>query len=209
MDTIEQFSEQPITRQLILSVLKNYKRPYDKINELVKQGELTLVKRGVYIPGPKAKAKAPEPFLLANHLVGPSYISLESALSYWGLIPEKVFETTSVTTELSRVYKTPAGRFSYTKIALPYYAFGIRQVELTAKQHILIATAEKALCDKIITTAGIVLRSEIHARQLLFDDLRIEKQDARNLDIKQMETWLTSAPKKSSLFITIKMLKNL
>jgi len=206
---IDQFAEQPITRQILLSILKKYKRPYDKVNELVKQGKLTLVRRGVYIPGPKTSTKKPEPFLLANHLMGPSYISLESALSHWGLIPEKVFEITSVTTKKTAVYKTPVGRFSYTKIALPYYAFGLTQLELTPKQHVLIATPEKALSDKIITTSGLILRSTKQAKELLMDDLRIEREALRNLNFKKMETWVKSAPKKSSLTILIKTLKSL
>ncbi len=209
MDSIEKFAEQPITKQVILAVLKKYKRPYDKVNELVKQGKLTLVRRGVYIAGEKTNAKKPEPFLLANHLMGPSYISLESALSYWGLIPEKVVEITSVTTEKTAVYKTPAGRFSYIKMALPYYAFGIQQLELTPRQHVLIATPEKALCDKIITTSGLVLRSVKQTKELLTDDLRIEKETLRTLNIKKIESWAPKAPKKSSLRILIKTLKSL
>jgi len=209
MDEIKEFAEQPITKQLILSVLKDYKRPYDKINELVKQGMLTLVRRGLYIPGEKAHIKKPEPFLLANHLMGPSYISLESALSYWGLIPERVFETTSVTTGQTALYKTPAGRFSYIKTTLPYYAFGVRQLELTTRQHVLIATPEKALCDKIVTTSGLLLRSIKQTRDLLLDDLRIDKEMLRDLNIGKIEAWITEAPKKSSLRVLIKTLKSL
>lgn len=209
MDEIKEFAEQPITKQLILSVLKDYKRPYDKINELVKQGMLILVRRGFYIPGEKANIKRPEPFLLANHLMGPSYISLESALSYWGLIPERVFETTSVTTGQTALYKTPVGRFRYIKTALPYYAFGVRQLELTTRQHVLIATPEKALCDKIVTTSGLLLRSITQTRDLLLDDLRIDKEMLRDLNIGIMEDWITKAPKKSSLRVLIKTLKSL
>ena len=78
-DAIQEYAEEPITRQLILSLLRDYKRPYDKINELVKQDILTPVKRGIFVPGPRLKMAGPEPFLLANHILGPSYISRESA----------------------------------------------------------------------------------------------------------------------------------
>ena len=209
MELLSDFNEQPITKQLILSALKNYKRPYDKINELVKQGDLTPVKRGIYIAGSKAGIKRPEPFLLANHLTGPSYISMESALSYWGLIPEKVFEITSVTTQKSIVYKTKVGRYRYVKVPLPYYAFGLRRVELTPRQHIMIATAEKALCDKITTTSRLFLRSTKQAKDFLIDDLRIDRDDLRKLDIAQMEIWLKHIPKRNSIAMLIKTLKNL
>lgn len=64
-------------------------RPNDNIYGLIKKGELTKVKRGLYVAGPKIKMARPEPFLIANHLWGRGYASLESALSYWGLIPER------------------------------------------------------------------------------------------------------------------------
>lgn len=208
-EAIRDYAEQPITKQALLDLLKEYKRPYDKITELVKQGLLVLVRRGVYIPGPNLNIAKPESLLLANHLLGPSYVSLETALSHWGLIPERVYETSSVTTQKSAVYKTPAGRFSYTHIPLPYYSFGIQQVELTKKQMVLMATPEKALCDKIVTTSGLLLRSSKQVKELLMDDLRIERGMLRNLDHKEISTWIIAAPKKSSLDILIKTLKEL
>lgn len=173
---IQQYADVPLTKEVMLHLLRVYSRPYDKINELVKQGILQLVKRGIYAPGPQIEIAMPEPFLIANHLLGPSYVSLESALTYWGLIPEKVFETTSITTKNSKVYKTPVGRYSYTHAPLPYYAFGIKHLALTKKQTIMIATPEKALCDKIITTSGLLLRSNKQVMELLLEDLRIEEQ---------------------------------
>lgn len=190
-------------------MLKDYKRPYDKINELVKQQILLPVKRGIYLPGPALNMDTPEPFLLANHLLGPSYVSLDAALSYWGLIPEKVFAITSVTTQTSKVYKTTVGKFSYTHLPLPYYAFGIKLVELTKKQTAMVATPEKALCDKIVTTAGILLRSPKQAMELLLDDLRMDEQLLRNLNVKEMNTWLVDSPKKNSLTVVIKALQQL
>lgn len=209
LEAIRDYAEQPITKQVILDLLKDYKRPYDKITELVKQGILVLVRRGMYIPGPKLNIAQPEAFLLANHLLGPSYVSLESALSYWGFIPEKVYETSSVTTQKSAAFQTPAGRFSYIHIPLPYYSFGIQQVELTKKQRVLMATPEKALCDKIVTTTGIILRSTKQVKELLMEDLRIERDMLRNLNHKEIASWMIDAPKKGSLEILTKTLKEL
>lgn len=208
-EAIRDYAEQPITKQALLDLLKEYKRPYDKITELVKQNILVLVRRGIYIPGPKLNIAKPESFLLANHLLGPSYISLETALSHWGLIPERVYETSSVTTQKSAVYNTPAGRFSYMHVSLPYYSFGIQQVELTKRQIALVATPEKALCDKIVTTSGLLLRSSKQVMELLVDDLRIEKDMLRNLNIREISKWLIDAPKRNSFDILIKTLKNI
>ncbi len=209
LESIREYAEQPITKQVLLDLLKDYKRPYDKITGLVRQGLLVLVRRGVYIPGPNLHIANPESFLLANHLLGPSYVSLEAALSHWGLIPEKVFETSSVTTQKSAVYKTSVGRFSYTHLPSPYYSFGIQQVTLTKKQTVLMATPEKALCDKVVTTSGVLLRSTKQVKELLMEDLRIEKASLRNLDYREISKWIVDAPKKSSLELLTKTLKEL
>jgi len=63
-EAIRDYAEQPIPKQVVLDLLKDYKRPYDKINELVKQGILVLVKRGIYVPGPSLNMAKPEPSFL-------------------------------------------------------------------------------------------------------------------------------------------------
>ena len=208
-EAIREYAEQPITKQVILDLLKEYKRPYDKITELVKEGILILVRRGVYIPGPNLNMPKPESYLLANHLLGPSYVSLESALSHWGLIPERVYETSSVTIQKTAVYNTPAGRFSNRQIPVPDYSFGIQRVELTKKQIALMASPEKALCDKIITTSGLLLRSSKQAKEFLMEELRIERSLLQNINYKEISKWIINAPKKSSLEILIKTLKEI
>jgi hypothetical protein len=205
-DAIQQFAEQPIARQLLLDLLKDYKRPYDKISELVKQGFLLLVRRGIYIPGPALKMATPAPFLLANHLLGPSYVSMDTALAYWGWIPEKVYEISSMTIRNSDTYETVAGRYSYTHLPLPYYSFGIRQEQLTEKQTVMIATPEKALCDKIITTSGVLLRSTKQVIEFLVHDLRIDEERLTQLNTREISTWVNDTPKKSSIEMLIKTL---
>ena len=208
LQDIVTYTEQPLNKQLLLDMLKEYKRPHDKIDELVKQQMLIQVKRGLYITGPKLNLTAPKPFLVANHLYGPSYVSLDTALSHWGLIPERVYEISSVTTNTSKTFKTTIGRFSYTYMALPYYSFGIKQVILTKKQTVLMASPEKALCDKIITTSGILLRSVKQTAALLMEDFRIDQQMLRNLDVNAIISWLKDAPKENSLVMLVKTLKN-
>lgn len=208
-DDVQEYAEEPLTRQLMLDLLKEYKRPNDKINELVKSGQLTTIKKGLYIPGPKTNMVKPEPFLVANHLWGPSYVSLETALAYWGLIPERVYEISSITIKTTKTYKTPIGRFSYFHASLPYYSFGIQSVSLTPKQVALIASPAKALCDKIVMTSGIFLRSTRLVREFLVDDLRIDEDMLRQLDAKEIESWLEGSPKKSSLNMLVKTLRTL
>ena len=208
-EAVQPFAEEPLTKQLLLHLLKDFKRPYDKINELVKKGELMPVKNGFYIPGPALTVQKPESFLIANHLWGPSYISLETALSWWGLIPEKVYEVVSVTVKAAKTYKTPAGRFSYFHASLPWYSFGVKSVPLTPKQVALVASPEKALCDKIVFTAGVLLRSIRQVLAFLLEDLRLDEEALHQLNKAEISFWLSDAPKKSSLEMLVKTLNNL
>lgn len=208
-EAIKAYSEEPLPKQVLLHLLKDYKRPFDKINELVKGGELTTVKNGLYIPGPALNLAKPESFLLANHVWGPSYVSLEAALSWWSLIPEKVHEVTSVTVKKTKTYQTPVGRFSYFHALLPWYAFGIRRVTLTEKQVAMVASPEKALCDKIVFTSGVLLRSVKQVQDFLLEDLRIEKAALLQLNTREIDSWLNEAPKRTSLEMLIKTLDQL
>ena len=205
----KKYAEEPLTRQLMLEVLKDFKRPNDKINEMVKKGLLTTVKKGFYIPGPNLDITKPLSFLIANHLYGPSYVSMESALSYWGLIPERVHETSSVTIKRTRLYRTPVGRFRYYHTGLPYYSYGLKSVKLTDRQVSLVASPEKALCDKIIMTPGIILRSSVQVKEFLLEDLRIEKEPLLKMDLKSIHSWLAHAPKKTSLDMLLKTLESI
>jgi hypothetical protein len=209
IEAMRNYSGQPITRQVLMDLLQEYSRPYDKINDLVKQDVLIQVKRGMFIPGPQSLTNAPEKLLLANHLWGPSYVSSDSALSYWGLIPERVYETISMTTNLAKIYKTPVGRFRYIRLPLPYYSLGIQRVELASNQMTLIAGKEKSLCDKIITTQRLKLRSVKQTREYLTEDLRISKELLRELNTSLINDYLKDSPKQESIAILIKTLNDL
>lgn len=206
---IRNYSAQPITKQILLSLLKEYKRPYDKINEMVKASQLILVKRGVYVSGAAIAENNKSFFLIANHLYGPSYVSLDTALAYWGLIPEAVLETTSVTTQTNKKFNTDIGRFNYLYLPLPYYSFGIKQLEISKTQTSLIANIEKALCDKIITTKGILLRSAKEATTLMLENYRMDSYLLKSMNTVEMATWLENAPKKESLYWIIKAINKL
>jgi hypothetical protein len=206
---IREHSSQPLTHQLMMSFLKDYRRPNDKIKALRAEGILESIKKGLYIAGPNIKGPKPESGLLANHIYGPSYVSLETALSYYGLIPERVYETASMTTKSSKEFNTPAGIFTYTHLPLPYYAFGLSMIRLSKDQHAILASPEKALCDKIVSTSGILLRSITQVTAYLLEDLRIEESALKNFDVKKMESWVSDAPKSDSLNMLIKMIKNL
>lgn len=209
LQSIRSHSNQPLTRQLLASLLKDYKEPNHKIDELLSAGLLEIVRDGLYIPTKKLSPFRPEPFLLANHLFGPSYVSFDSALSFYGLIPERVYEVTSATTKRAERLITSIGAFSFARLPLPYYSFGIRNLKLGDEQHILIALPEKALFDKVVTTIGVKLNSSKSVTEYLVENLRIDEDDLQELDTKVMETWLGDAPKSKTLSMIIKSIKGL
>lgn len=203
-------ASQPLTHQLLVSLLKGYARPNARIHSLLRKGLLLPVRKGLYIVGPALHAgKQPDPFLLANHILGPSYVSLEAALAHHGLIPERVYEVTSMTTKAARKFVTPVATFTYTKLSLPYYSFGIDSVRLTDDQYAMVASPEKAICDKIVTTPGVLFRSRKSVVQFLLENMRMDQEKLRHFDTIKMITWLPDAPKKESLNLLIDTIKEL
>ena len=206
---IKAYTEAPLTHSLVMDALASYNRPNDKISEMISKGELISLRRGLYVAGPELDLPIPDRFVIANHLRGPSYISLESALSYWNLIPERVYEVSSVTIKTTASYNTPLGRFSFQHLTTPYYSFGIRSVRLTPLQTALIASPEKAICDKIVMSSGVLLRSISQTMDFLCDDLRIDAEQLQSLDINSIQSWVEDAPKRSSLQMLVNTLQRL
>jgi predicted transcriptional regulator of viral defense system len=124
-----------------------------QLDRWVKSGRLIQLRRGVYSVVPPYRAEAPHPFLVANHLRKPSYVSLQSALSYYGMIPEVVPVTTSVTTGRPETLETPLGSFVFRHLKKAAF-FGYAQVEISKGQSAFLASPEKALLDLIYLTPG-------------------------------------------------------
>lgn len=206
---VKEYTQAPISHHILAEMLPEYNCVNDKISELLKSGELLSVRRGLYVAGPEIDLQVPNSFLIANHLRGPSYVSLESALAYWQMIPEKVHELSSVTLKTSKKYTNDIGRFSYFHLSAPYYSFGISSVRLTDLQTALVASKEKAICDKIILTSGVLLRSTTQTLDFLIEDMRIDEEMLRSLDVNTIGTWIDDAPKKSSLKMLVKTLEKL
>ena len=206
---IRLYAPQPLTHQVVISLLKDYKRPNDKIHALLRERVLESVKKGLYIAGPAVNGSKPEPFLVANHILGPSYVSQDTALSYHGWIPERVYEVASMTTKANRKFTTPLGVFTYTHLSLPYYAFGIQQAQLANEQYAMVASPEKALFDKVMTTNGLTFRSQKQVLRYLLEDLRIDEDRLKECDIQSMSEWLQDTLKKESLSLIIKTINDL
>ena len=164
------------------SALSQYKNPRVKINDLLKRGEIIRVKKGLYIFGP---GYAREPYskeTLANLIYGPSYISLDYALSFYGLIPERVETVSSVTCKRNKLFKTPVGIFSYKYLNPLLYSYGITLHKMDENHSILIATKEKALSDKLYFTHKMTGIDQI--KTYLIEDLRIDLKSLKEFNLK-------------------------
>jgi hypothetical protein len=174
--------------QTLLDSVHGYAQPRMKISGMLAKGDIVRVKKGLYILGESLRRR---PFcreLLANLIYGPSYVSLEYALHYHGLTPERVEAITSVTCGRSRTFDSPVGTFSYRMIPMKAFRTGMDQVELDDGRSFLIAIPEKALADRIVADrgAGISTQKELH--NYLLADLRIDPANLRGLDpIRLME----------------------
>ena len=123
----------------------NYKNKLYKIKNEEKKGNLLRLKRGLY-----ETDKNTNPVILANHIVSPSYISFETALAYYKMIPELVYEITSASynKQKTKIFKNAFGTFSYTDIPKNVYADEII-IDLTLDSGFIIATKEKAILDML------------------------------------------------------------
>ncbi|HEY3307977.1 MAG TPA: hypothetical protein VGJ93_05950 [Desulfuromonadaceae bacterium] len=160
--------------QTLLDAVKDYAQPRMKISSLLAKGTIIRVKKGLYIFG---ESQARRPYcreLLANLIYGPSYISLDYALHYHGLTPERVETVTSITCGRTRSFDTPVGEFSYRMIPMEAFRTGMDRVELKDARSFLIAIPEKALADRIVAErgAGITTQKELH--EYLLENLRVD-----------------------------------
>ncbi len=106
----------PVTTSIIESLYPNLSLRI-KVTWLEKQGFIIRLKRGLYVANPKHSGKTLSSELIANHLYAPSYISMSTALRYYGLIPEAVYVHQSMTVKHSRSFQTPVGCYDYKHIS--------------------------------------------------------------------------------------------
>ena len=173
--------------QILMDALKGLAYPRNRINDLLRQGIIIRVKKGLYVFGDKDRKYPYSKELLANLIYGPSYVSLDYALAYYGLIPERVEALTSVTPNRTRRFSTPVGLFLYRQIPARAYEEGMVRVEGEHSQAFLIASPEKALADKIVSVRGASIASIGEMGRFLEEDLRIDSGAIRSLSAERIE----------------------
>jgi len=172
--------------QQLMEYLGNYSKPRDKIGALLAARAIVRVKKGLYVFGEAWRRQPVCRELLANLIYGPSYVSLEYALSHHGLIPERAASVTSVTTGKARRFETPFGVFAYRPIPIAAYAAGIGLTK-SGRDNFLIATPEKALADFIWTDRRFRPAVPSDYAEYLRDDLRIEPERLKSLNRKMFD----------------------
>jgi hypothetical protein len=172
--------------QTLLDCLRKYHKPRDGIQRLVAAGDIVRIRKGLYAFAAPFRRQPMVREQLANLIYGPSYVSLDSALSFHGLIPERVEAVTSVTTGRSRHFDTPFGTFSYQMLSLARYAASTMWLPQDAPLF-LMASPEKALADKVWMDKRFAGTRVGDFGPYLLDDLRMAPQGLRALDAARLK----------------------
>lgn len=164
------------TTAIILNELNQYASPADKLARMVQRGIYIPIVKGLY----ETETSTPG-YLLAGSIYGPSYLSFEFALAFYGMIPEAVYTFTSATFEKKRKkkYKTSFGTFTYRDIPSSVYSYGL-EIKKEGNYSYILASPEKALCDQLYKAKPVSNYREL--QNLLFEDLRIEEHEFRKLN---------------------------
>ncbi len=170
-----------LTNDIIKLNLQEYSNKNTKICREVKNGNLIKIINGLYETDPNVNG-----YLLAGSIYGPSYLSFDYALSYYGLIPEKVTAFTSATFDKKKKksYDNQFGLFLYRDVPTNVYPLGINVIE-EGEYNYQIATPEKALCDKLYTLNPLKNMQELE--HVLFSDLRIDLDEFSRLNVNDIE----------------------
>ena len=163
--------------------------PRIQLDRWEKKQYLQKIKREFYTLQPAAALNEQFLFFAANRMYDPSYISLEKALKFYGLIPEETFQITSVSTKKATVFATPLGSFSYQHIKPSLY-FGYRLIPF-GKQNILMAEPEKALLDYLYLHPELKTSDD-------FDGMRMNTDSFHEqIDMHKFHTYLAAFQSKA------------
>jgi len=206
MERLKQLGNIPIGYSVLKTLYSGYRYPRNKIASLEKEGVLIRLKRGVFVVSPEISGTLLSKELIANHLYGPSYVSMESALRFHGLIPESVHVIRSMTIKRSRNFDNSLASFKYVSCDESYYSIGINQVE-KKDYTFLIASKEKALCDLIAYTPMIRPRFIKSMKAYLEEDLRLDMDAFYQMNAGILRLCADAGKKKSDLNNLIKLLQ--
>ena len=193
----------PVTTSIIESLYPELKSANKKVTWLEKQGFIIRLKRGLYVANPKHSGKTLSSELIANHLY---YISMSTALRYYGLIPEAVYVHQSMTVKHPRSFQTPVGSYDYKYISREAFPIGVKSMD-KGDYAFLIASPEKALCDLIANSSKVILRYMKDVETYLEQDIRMDMDEFQKMDATIFEDYIKVGKKADSISTLLKFLR--
>jgi len=191
----------------LMSALGDYANPRDKVTSLLRQGVIVRVKKGLYVFGDDHRKRPYSRELLGNLVYGPSFVSLDTALSHHGLIPERVAAITSVTTKRCRRFDTPVGRFVYRQVPAGGFHLGIDRMA-SGDVAFLIAVPTRALADKVRDDRGHALASAETMEEYIAEELRIDRTEVARMD-RGLLTALARAARSRKIAVLAELVRRL
>lgn len=158
-----------------------------QLSRWVKAGRLLQLRRGLYALAPAWRKVEPHPFLAANRLQRGSYVSLQSALAFHGVIPEHVPVVTSVGPGRPETVRNALGAFQFSHLA-GRLLFGYARLEVAPQQFAFVASPEKALLDLVHLTPGADSREYL-------GELRLQNVDALDMHVLDESAARSGKPK--------------
>jgi predicted transcriptional regulator of viral defense system len=152
------------------------------VKRAIAGGEIIHIRRGLYCLAPKYQKRKVNLYSLAQHIYGPSYVSLESALSWHGWIPEAVYTLTSVSSGKSKEFQTPLGVFSYSRVPQSLFYTGVERVSDKGGDVFLMATPVKALADYVYVNG-----KDWAGLKPAVESLRIEVEDFETVTVDDID----------------------
>ena len=196
----------PVTTSIIESLYPDLKSANKKVIWLEKQKFIIRLKRGLYVINPEYSGKILSSEVIANHLYTPSYISMSTALRYYGLIPEAVYVHQSMTIKHPRSFQTPVGNYDYKYISRKAFPIGVRSMN-KGDYAFLVASPEKALCDLIANSPKVILRYMRDVEIYLEQDIRMDMDEFYNMDATIFEDYISVGKKADSISTLLKFLR--
>ncbi len=170
---------------------------YAIVKRALAGGEILRIRRGLYCLSPRLLKRPIDSLALAQHIYGPSYVSLETALAHHGWIPEAVHAVTCVCLKRPAQFDTPVGLFTYARVPQQILFADVDRQTQQDGQIVFMAGPVKALADYVYTykkdwVGGSPLVKSLRIEEELLDQVRAEEaaQLAENYRSRRVRRFL-------------------
>ncbi len=189
-----------ITTNILKEQYRNYSNPLDKIKRECQAGKIFRLTNGVY-----ETDRHVNPCLLSSSILSPSYLSFEWALSFYGLIPERVFAITAASLGIrkNKTFVNVFGRYEFSDIPVDAFSEGLTYLE-EGEYIVKIASKEKAICDSLYKWRTVNNINDL--KELLFVDKRIDETEFSLCDFELLIS-LAALYHKTNLKLLIKLIR--